>query len=197
MRIALIAGMAGVFMSCAGDPVEPPRPATDAADADLAEAAGDVTAETTPAGPCACSGSYNDRLAFPLECHCGASSLKASTLSCATTRETFQAEACGSGAAAVVQMTGCGKISLMASGGFSGINATYDQISGQLLGVTAYADVGFGTCTAAEYRFGQSLRPGFECAASQMQFCLLCGNPALLAHGSNVNLPPPPLPVCP
>jgi hypothetical protein len=152
----------------------------------------------SPASPCACPASPGQRVTHPLECGCGASALSASQGStfgvCQNTRETFRAQACSAGVYAVVQMTGCGKVTLMVSGGFSGTSPTYDQASGRLVGLTEYSDAGFGECRAFQYRFGDVLRPGgfdSNCDPAQVQFCLACGDRRLLAHGSNVDLPYP------
>jgi hypothetical protein len=161
--------------------------------------------EAAPADPCDCQPRRDQTLDVPLSCACGTDGFAGAggdwTTACSTTPQTVKSAACARGDA-VVQITGCGKIALMSSEGFSGKYTIHDAASERLLGFTSYSDACYGPCETYRncYSFGDRLlhgQPGHfsDCAPSQVQVCLLCGPPARLAHGSIIVLPSP-LPAC-
>jgi hypothetical protein len=124
-------------------------------------------------GPCPCPRDRNQIIARqPLRCYCGPDEPGGP---CPLSAEALAAEwsSCLIEGLRIWRDSGCGMVRLTRSGGAGGDTFTFDEATGQLLGVTLAGDVSFGQCTTHFYLYGDDV----ACPAADTQTCLLCGDP--------------------
>ena len=125
------------------------------------------------AAACDCSVVESATVKQPLTCVCPLGSMNEM---CATNLAALDPLTwCGSSLVSVFRETGCGKISFVLSG-LSGGSRTFDAQSGELIGVTEFSDIPWGTCMASG-AYGYSYGDGLDAeGCPTLKVCKLCGD---------------------
>jgi hypothetical protein len=129
-------------------------------------------------GECGCGTGAKFSVHQPLDCFCGD---RANAALCPGTSADFASGRICRQGGIVIRASGCGKVSLSATGFYAGTSPTFDAQTDRLVGVYEFSDVVFDSCAAFAYIYGAALFPADGIAAQPQDacptiaYCTVCG----------------------